>query len=50
MSHCDINDDLCKTGSIDCDLDWLIIYHLRKKINDDKDGVIDFALQVCGDW
>ena len=50
MSHYHINFDFYEAGSIDCDLDWLIMYHLRKPVNDDKDGVIGFAFPVCGDW
>ncbi len=50
MPYYHINDDFCKAGSIDCDLDWLIVYHLRKLVNEDKNGVIGFAFPVCGDW
>ncbi len=46
MSHYPINDDFCEAESIDCDLDWLIIYHLCELVNDNKHGVIGFALLV----
>ena len=45
-----IDNDFCKAGGIDSELDWLIMYHLGKPVNDDKDGVICFALLVCGYW
>ena len=43
-----IDNDFYKVKSIDSEFDWLIIYHLGKPVNDDKDGVIYFALLVCG--
>ena len=45
-----IDNNLCKAGSIDSELDWLIINNLGKPVNDDKDGVICFAIQVSGYW
>ena len=50
VPHFNIDNNFCKAGSIDCDLDWLEMYHLDKPVIDNKDGVICFALLVCEYW
>ena len=50
MPHYYIDYNFCKAGYIDNKLDWLIMYHLGKSVNDDKDKVIYFTLLVCGYW
>ena len=32
-----IYDDFCKAGSINSELDWLIMYYLGQLVNNDKD-------------
>ena len=50
MPHYYIDNDFCKAENIDSELDWHIIYHFGKSVNNDKDGVICFAYPVCGYW
>ena len=40
MPYYHIENDFCKAGSMNSELDWLIMYHLGKPVNDDKDGII----------
>ena len=37
ISHYYINDDFCKAQGIDGDLDWLLMNHLCKLVNNDED-------------
>ena len=36
MPHYYVDDDLSKTRSIDGNLDWLLINHLREPVDDDE--------------
>lgn len=45
-----IDDNFCRVGSVNRDLDWLIISYFCELVNNDKDGVIGFIIPVCGYW
>ena len=37
MPHHYVNDDLCKAQSIDSNFNWLVMNHLCKPVDNDKD-------------
>ena len=50
MPHYHIDNDLNKAQSINGDLDWLIINHFCKPIDNDKDWVIAISFPICWNW
>ena len=50
MPHYYINNNFRKARSINCNFDWLIMYHLYKPVHNDKDRVADFVFPICRDW
>ena len=50
MPHYLINDNLSKALSIDGNLDWLIMNHLREPVNDNEYRVIAVLLPIRQNW
>lgn len=45
-----INNNICKAGGINNNLDWFIMYYFHKLVNDDQDQFLALTFLISQNW